>query len=104
MIDDKIYINILLDFYENLLTKRQLEILDLYYRKDFSMNEIAEEFKISKSAVSDLVRRTIKQLHNYEHKLHNYQLFQKRLALYDQLAALNNPIIDVIVNKLKESE
>lgn len=104
MINDKLYFNYLLDFYENLLTVRQQEILDLYYKKDYSMNEISEILNISKAAVSDLINRSTKQLNEYEEKLKNFDKFQKRLELYEMLLAFNDVKINKIVNKLKENE
>lgn len=104
MINDKLYYNYLLDFYENLLTERQLEILELYFKKDYSMNEIAEVLKISKAAVSDLINRSIKQLNDYELKLKNYEKFSNRLELYEMLLELNDDRINNIVMKLKENE
>ena len=61
--------NLLLDFYGELLTRHQLNIMNDYFRDDLSMNEIAYNYEISNAAVSDLINRTIKQLENYETKL-----------------------------------
>ena len=61
--------NLLIDYYGSLLTKHQLDILSAYFIDDLSMNEIAEEKNISKSAVSDIIKRSIKQLEEYEAKL-----------------------------------
>ena len=61
--------NLLLDFYGELLTRHQLNIMNDYFRDDLSMNEIAYNYEISIAAVSDLINRTIKQLENYETKL-----------------------------------
>ncbi len=58
--------NELLDVYGPLLTKRQQEILDLYYREDLSYFEISEELGISRSAIQDAVSRAGKQLRKYE--------------------------------------
>lgn len=61
--------NLLLDFYGSLLTEHQLNVLNDYFVEDLSMNEIADELNISKSGVSDLINRSIKQLESYESKL-----------------------------------
>ena len=44
----KLDANDLLDVYGDLLTKRQREILSLYYEEDFSYTEISEELEISR--------------------------------------------------------
>ena len=42
MIDQMERMNALLDAYEQLLTEKQREILNLYYKEDLSFSEIAE--------------------------------------------------------------
>lgn len=63
---NRIEINELIDIYGELLTKRQLEILEYYYQDDLSYSEIAEELDISRAAVLDAVHKGIKQLEKYE--------------------------------------
>lgn len=69
MAHNKIYGNELLDNYGSLLTKHQLEILEEYYIDDLSMAEIAENYNISKAAISDIIKRSYEQLEEYEKKL-----------------------------------
>ena len=57
---------LLLDYYGELLTEHQYGVLDEYFNEDLSMNEIAENYGISKSAVQDLIRRSLNQLNEYE--------------------------------------
>lgn len=59
----------LYDFYGQLLTPRQQEFMDLYYREDLSLGEIAEKFEVSRQAVYDNLRRSEKLLEEYEEKL-----------------------------------
>lgn len=61
--------SILLDYYGSLLTEHQLNILEDYFNEDLSMSEIAENNNVSKSAISDIINRTINQLLDYESKL-----------------------------------
>ncbi|MDO4500124.1 MAG: sigma factor-like helix-turn-helix DNA-binding protein [Erysipelotrichaceae bacterium] len=62
--------NLLLGFYGSLLTDHQQNILSDYFVDDLSMQEIAENEGISKSAVSDIINRSIIQLQDYENKLY----------------------------------
>ena len=72
---DKFSFISLWDAYGGLLTPVQQEITDLYFNKDLTVSEIAEEKGISRQAVSDCLKGCKKQLEEYEDKLH----FHKRL-------------------------
>lgn len=69
MIEKKERINNLLDTYGALLTKHQEEIARLYYSEDFSLQEIAEQYGISRSAVLDNLKKCEKALEEYESKM-----------------------------------
>lgn len=62
-------VSILMDFYGQLLTPKQLEALDFYYNDDLSLGEIADEMKISRQGVRDFIKRGEKQLDELEEKL-----------------------------------
>lgn len=62
-------IGLLMDFYGQLLTERQYEILDLHYNNDYSLGEIAENLKISRQGVFDNLKRGKNALYNLEEKL-----------------------------------
>lgn len=67
---DKVYeTSLLLDFYGQLLTVRQFEILDLHYNNDFTLSEIAEQLNISRQGVYDNEKRGRAILNEYEIKL-----------------------------------
>ncbi len=87
MKSDKTYFNDLLDWYGELLTGHQREILEEYYGEDLSMNEIAENYGISKAAVSDLIRRSSKQLEHFESVMCN---IERHDALEAVLHDMNN--------------
>ncbi|MEY8441207.1 putative DNA-binding protein [Lactobacillaceae bacterium 24-114] len=80
-------INSLFEFYQPLLTKKQNQYLELYYADDYSLGEIAENFKVSRQAVYDNIKRTEKILEAYEEKLHLDANFQKRNKLADAIQA-----------------
>ncbi len=69
MFDKILQINLLYDFYGELLTDRQQDILKLYYTDDLSLGEISEQLHISRQAVYDTMKRVEKLLFQYEEKL-----------------------------------
>ncbi len=67
--------NELYDLYGYLLTDKQKNIFEKYYFYNLSLQEIAEELLISKSAVLDNLEHAKKNLMNYENKLKfNYKI------------------------------
>lgn len=69
--------SLLYDFYGQLLTKRQQEVLELYHEENLSLSEIADEFNISRQGVHETLKNAEKALQNYEDKLGLVGKFQK---------------------------
>ncbi|MFD2133098.1 putative DNA-binding protein [Pseudogracilibacillus auburnensis] len=78
----------LYDFYHELLTNKQKEYMELYYREDYSLGEISNLRDVSRQAVYDNIKRTEQLLHSYEEKLHLYEKFMKRNQLLTTLQQL----------------
>ena len=76
-------INSLLDLYKDLLTSKQLDVMDMYFLYDLSLSEIAEDTNTTRSAVFDLIKRTTKTLENYESKLHLLEKREKILKILE---------------------
>ena len=92
-------INHLMDFYAPLLTEKQNQVLEYYFREDYSLSEIAELMEVSRSAVHDLLKRCEATLESYEEKLHLYEKFQNRLQLYEKIRQLGNEQIAELVEQ-----
>jgi uncharacterized protein len=75
----------LFDFYQELLTSKQKNYMEMYYLEDFSLGEIADEFQVSRQAVYDNIKRTEAMLEEYEAKLHLYEKFEKRQTIISQI-------------------
>ncbi len=101
MIDQMEKMNALLDAYEPLLTDKQQEVLDLYYKEDFSLSEIAENLKISRSAVNDHIKRSTQILMEYEKKLKLVQKYETRSSIYDKIKRVGNDEINQLINQLE---
>lgn len=78
-------INNLLDIYKELLTKKQQEVMEMYFWYDLSLSEIAEDTNTSRSAVFDLIKRATKILENYENKLHFLEKREKIQEIIENL-------------------
>jgi RNA polymerase sigma factor (sigma-70 family) len=61
--------SLLYEFYGQLLTDRQGQLVDLYYNENLSQTEIGETLGISKQAVSDGLKKAEAQLYKYEQKM-----------------------------------
>ncbi len=96
MLQKTIEISVLYDYYNQLLTEKQSDIIDLYYNQDLSLGEIAEEFNISRQAVYDMLKRTEKLLYQYEEKLGFIELLktknQKISRILDRVIELENKL------------
>lgn len=94
-------INELLDAYDILLTEKQRDIMSLYYKEDFSLAEIAENMDISRSAVSDTIKRSEKILCEYEEKLKLNEKFKKRNEIYGKIKSLGQKDLDKYLEELE---
>jgi len=102
---DRVYeISLLLDFYGQLLTPRQNEILDLHYNNDYSLGEIAEQLSISRQGVFDNLKRGKASLDKLEEKLGLVKKFsmQKKKA-EDILKSINTFDRDSLRKQDRES-
>ena len=90
---DNIRNNLLLDFYGEMLTEKQREVIRIYFECDSSLSEIAEELGMSRQAVYDNVKVSKAQLEVFEKKLKCVERF---LANREKLIQINNEIEQLI--------
>lgn len=99
---NKIEETLLLDYYGDLLTRHQVEILNDYYNEDLSMTEIAENLQISKSAVQDLIKRSLVQLNNYEKALHLISKDNKLSCILEDMKNEDNDLLNSYIKKIEK--
>ena len=68
-LDDRTAVNRLFDAYAGMLTARQRRLMRLYYHEDLSFGEIAERFGVSRQAVYDGLRRSVREMRHLEARL-----------------------------------
>ena len=84
--------SLMFDFYGELLTEHQRNVMESFINDDMSYSEIAENLEISRQAVYDLIKRINKQLNSYEDKLH---LVEKFIQARDKMDDLTSAISDL---------
>lgn len=99
-------IGYLIDFYGNLLSERQRDIISLYYEEDLSLSEIAENIGITRQGVRDAVKKAEIILTEAEEKLGLAARFrvlsEKMNIIKDKLSSLDDekgeikPVIEMI--------
>ena len=112
--DERFEISLLLDYYGQLLTEKQRDIMDLYYNQDLSLLEIGELKGISRQAVFDLIKRCHNLLSEYEDKLRlmerNLTIESSKGKIIKKLESLkknemlheHKGLIDEIINDINE--
>lgn len=71
-----VVITYLFDFYQDLLTEKQSNLLREYYFEDLSLGELAEQHSISRQSAFDTIKKAEQKLLDYEEKLHLFAKYQ----------------------------
>lgn len=64
-----VVITYLFDFYQDLLTDKQKNLLKEYYFEDLSLGELSEQYQISRQSIFDTIKKAEQKLLDYESKL-----------------------------------
>lgn len=96
MIDKISEMSLHLDFYGNLLTEKQKQIMSYYFEEDMSLGEISEELHTSRQAVYDIIKRSERILKKYEMELGLISRFmiQKEKLMEIKNILINHPLED----------
>jgi len=78
-------LSVLIDFYGDVLTEKQKNVMELYYNEDLSLAEIAELEKISRQGVRDSIKRGEETILELEEKLGMVDKFMKLSKLLDDI-------------------
>ena len=80
-------ISVLLDFYGQMLTEKQRDMVDYYYNDDLSLSEIAENEAITRQGVRDSIKRAESQLF----------LMEERLGLAKRFSQVKDGLEEILV-------
>lgn len=84
MLEKTNHLSRLFDFYHPLLTDKQKEYFIMYYHEDYSLQEIANFYDVSRNAIYDQLTITANKLQDYETKLQLLEKSLKKEALINQ--------------------
>lgn len=105
--NDRYRLNMLFDFYGELLTDNQKNILDDFLNSDYTISEIANNKNISRQSIHDTVKRCEQILLAYEEKMQLVKRFSlakeeilkaKKLLKKDDINSSKKELIDIIEN------
>lgn len=94
----------LLDFYGDMLTDKQREVIDAYYNEDLSLAEIAADKSITRQGVRDAIKRAEQQLIEMEDKLGLAKRFKDVQAALTSICDCAIKIEEVNQKKLENDE
>jgi len=80
-------LGILFDYYGELLTDKQREFFEDYYFDNLTLQEIADNYEISRNAVHKTLNSIIKKLEYYEEKL---KLYEKALKIKELIINIDD--------------
>ncbi len=92
----EVYINIIYDYYGNLLTEKQQLYFEDYYFNNLSLGEISNNYGVSRNAIHKQLRNIEKKLNYYETKLNLYKkaieikriIISKDKSIYEKIEKL----------------
>ncbi|HHT55867.1 MAG TPA: hypothetical protein GX012_04810 [Acholeplasma sp.] len=77
-------LNELFSVYQKLFTEKQIAYFNMYYEMDYSYQEIADHFKVSRNAIFDQLKRVEENLYLYEESLKLIENKNKRINLINK--------------------
>lgn len=103
VLDKRVEMCLLLDFYGSLLTEKQKNIMHKYYEEDISLVEIGNEEGISRQAVRDAIRTSELLLVSFEEKLGfvaRHKILKNKInEIIDKVDKMEyNLVVDELIN------
>lgn len=93
--DNQVLLNILYDYYGELLTDKQKNYFKDYYFDNLTLSEISENYHISRNAIHKSLKEIVEKLLYYEEKL---KLYEKNNKIKNIIADLDDDIKSKIID------
>ena len=96
--EDFVYYGELFNIYGSLLNESNRKYYKLYYEENFTLKEIADLEKVSKSYIGNIINKTSKKLEEYERELHIYESKRKleEILFLEDINKIKNSIKELI--------
>lgn len=96
--EDFVYYGELFNIYGSLLNESNRKYYKLYYEENFTLQEIADLEKVSKSYIGNIINKTSKKLEEYERELHIYESKRKleEILFLEDINKIKNSIKELI--------
>lgn len=92
--DNQVLLNILYDYYGELLTDKQKNYFKDYYFDNLTLSEISENYNISRNAIHKSLKEIEEKLLYYEEKL---KLYDKNIKIKKIIANLDDDLKNKII-------
>lgn len=92
--DNQVLLNILYDYYGELLTDKQKNYFKDYYFDNLTLSEISENYNISRNAIHKSLKEIEEKLLYYEEKL---KLYEKNIKIKKIIANLDDDLKSKII-------
>ena len=100
--DRSLQASLLFDFYGELLSPRQKEVMSLYHEENLSLAEIANEYGITRAAVHDSLKKAENALSGYEEKLGLVERFLKTTTAIEKIDKIIDELGDPRLEEIKK--
>lgn len=90
--DKNLEISMLFDFYKELLTEKQADVINLYYNQDLSLGEISEDLNITRQGVRDCIKRGERFLYELEQRM---GLVDRFIKIQKSIQRVNDTILEI---------
>jgi hypothetical protein len=101
ILEKSVRLCLLNDFYGNLLTNNQQQVLDGYLNYNIPITEIAENMNISRQAVLDTIKKASSKLEVFEQKLGVLEKYLKQNEIIKNATKIDKSTIDKLMDVWK---